>query len=235
MLTHFKMPEKGPLVIAYAGTNYHNIEPRKRLYNAVKYAIGALEAGANAICYDIYDGGSLVEDHFTWKAEYEGRLGLWKHTVMPLTRWQIVKTFCEQVGLKFIPAIYQHATVEIVKHLGSCLIKVNAPAARSFPYFKFDERVGFIITEDGYTLEKKSLNCQIVTQEFEALKLETEWGYECLNPSFLHSFPSEAARRGCKLIVLPFWLKAEDAGHGHMNQFSGNALEMCIKEIRKCS
>lgn len=235
----FKLPETKCFVMANAGTNYSHEEPRKRFYRAVQYVLAAHEAGADAVIFQLFEK-PIVEDMFCWLAGDESELPRWNNCSLRRAQWQIVKTLSDQIGIKFIPSVLQTSTVDLIKELGCCAVKVDSRAARLFPYHKFDPRITFLI-ETGMRMPD-GLPANAILMEREN-KYPTNYRWMNVNPGFVsNAVPTfldcpalDAVKSGCRLLEMHFTIRAEHASWTRDFSWLTTPLEHLINEIRKCS
>jgi N-acetylneuraminate synthase len=118
-------------IIAEAGTGYLASSEGGRSINALAFAMQALQAGADAVKFQLF-----VPDEplFCPLDGDDRRLVRWSQTIMPLDRWAEIKRDCEEEGITFLASAFQPTAVQWLKELNVAAYKVASRAAASYPY-----------------------------------------------------------------------------------------------------
>lgn len=197
-------------IIAEAGTCHADSDPAKRVYRALFYALGAWEAGADFVKFQMF-AAPIKDDMFCWIEGDEEREPRWLDSCMSLDDWRAVKSACDTVGIGFIASVFQDTTVDWLRELGVGYTKVASRAARDFPY---ERATGQVIVSNGmYPVPE---NDDYIVMQCEAnYPSKTKWTGEF--PGFSdHSgsnhYAYGAMCRGCEWIEVHFFINPEDAG-----------------------
>ena len=127
------LPPDRCFVIAEAGTNHANDEPRDRLSYAFAYVEAAAEAKADAVKFQWF-APFKTEDLFCPLPGDDLRWLRWNRTVLGPGEWLRVKQLAEGLGMVFLASTFQHTMVDWLNELGVVATKVASRAAMSFPY-----------------------------------------------------------------------------------------------------
>lgn len=129
---------KKVLIIAEAGVN-HNGD----LNLAKKMIDVAFEAGADIIKFQTAIP-ELVMSNSAPKAEYqakntginESQLEMSKKIHLPLSDYKELKSYCEEVGIKFLSTPFDHVSIDLLSDLGQDIFKIPSGEITNLPYLK---------------------------------------------------------------------------------------------------
>lgn len=203
-----------PYIIAEAATNHASRIPEERLDRALVYVQAAAECGADAVKFQMFKS-PIANDMFCWIDGDWQRQDRWALSELSFNEWQIVKQEAEAREIDFLASAFQHCTVDWLRDLDVVASKVASRATKGFPY-RAAPRPWLIST--GMWLPHPS-----IAKDDDAFLIECESLYPSTMawsgkyPGFSdHSANPDRAidamQRGCKLIEVHFYVRAEDAG-----------------------
>lgn len=196
-------------IIAEAGTCHADPDPIVRFRRAISYVHAAKKAGANAVKFQWFLGGSLF-------CPYEGddkRIPRWKNSVLGIDQWMQIKEHAEACGLVFLASAFEDQTVGWLKQLGMVASKVASRAAKNFPY---SEAPAPYLVSNGMYPVPAEIPGDVFVFECEARYPSTAiWKGD--HPGFSdHSGNPwraiDAISRGCKFIEVHYCIDTVDAG-----------------------
>ncbi len=194
-------------IIAEAGTNHADSDPRKRLNKALNYVRLASDAGADIVKFQMFS--EPLTDMFCWIKGDENRAARWLNSVIPLSQWRLVKHEADSLGITLLASVFQDKTIEWIEELELKATKVASRAAKDFPYGKGPKP--YLVSNGMYSVPK-----DVIEFQCEAKYPSTQW-WKGKTPGFSdHSGNPERAiaaiEKGCKLIEVHFYEREEDAG-----------------------
>lgn len=123
-------------IIAEAGVNHNgSIEKAKRLIEKAK------ESGADAVKFQTFKAEKVMS-RYAEKAEYqkqstgadETQLDMVKKLELSFDEFNILKNYCDKVGIRFMSTPFDHDSIEFLDKLGMEIWKIPSGEITNLPY-----------------------------------------------------------------------------------------------------
>lgn len=126
------------LIIAEAGVNHNG-----NLSLAKEMVVAAKHAGADVVKFQTGTAELIVSDE-AQKAEYqknatgasEGQLAMLKKILLPLSDFQALKDYCDEVGIAFMSTAFDLPSLDLLVKLGQKGFKVPSGEITNLPYLQ---------------------------------------------------------------------------------------------------
>ncbi|HDY86916.1 MAG TPA: hypothetical protein ENH82_02235 [bacterium] len=196
-----------PFIIAEAGTNHADANSSNRLKKALHYVEVAVEAGADAVKFQMF--AEPLTDMFCWIDGDEDRAARWLNSVLTFDQWWEVKKKADFLGIVLLASVFQDKTITWIEELGLEATKVASRAANTFPYGRGPKPY---FVSNGMS----SVPDDVIEFQCEANYPSTQW-WGKITPGFSDHSGSparavHALENGCKLIEVHFYDDPDDAG-----------------------
>lgn len=135
---------KQVIIIAEAGVNHNGC-----FELAKKMVVAAKEAGADYIKFQTAKP-ELVISKFAPKADYqqqntgsaESQLEMCKAIHLPLEAYQVLNTYCQEVGIKFLSTPFDLVSIDVLRPLEMDYYKIPSGEITNLPYLREVAQIG---------------------------------------------------------------------------------------------
>lgn len=252
------------IIIAEAGVN-HNGDMRL----AQSLIEEAKKAGADYVKFQTARSPESVTSRFAQMAEYqkknvkkdESQLEMIRNLTLPLSAFSVLKSYCDEVGIKFMSTPFDRESVDALMDVGMDYIKVPSGEITNLPYLRKVAQQGLpvimstgmceldevkaaldILYTNGLTPDKVALlhcNTEYPTP-FEdvnlqaMLTLKKEFGVKVGYSDHTKGIevPIAAVAMGAEIIEKHFTLDRTLPGPDHVASLEPNELKAMVDAIR---
>jgi len=156
-INNIELGDANPTFITFEiGPTHNGIESAKRL---IKHSV---DAGANAVKFQIFDPDKLVADKkqlFSYEILIDKKTGekktveeplydILKRRCLSIEEWKEIKDYCDKVGIAFFSTVGFVEDVELLEEIGCDSIKIGSADVNHFPLIRRAAESGMSVQLD---------------------------------------------------------------------------------------
>ena len=156
-INNIELGDANPTFITFEiGPTHNGIESAKRL---IKHSV---DAGANAVKFQIFDPDKLVADKkqlFSYEILIDKKTGekktveeplydILKRRCLSIEEWKEIKDYCDKVGIAFFSTVGFVEDIELLEEIGCDSIKIGSADVNHFPLIRRAAESGMSVQLD---------------------------------------------------------------------------------------